>query len=292
MKIAETKLQDAQLAEIEAQYRQRRMERREASDAIMFLLEQELLKPEEEIDQQRLEACAALLREVDKRQIRRMARRVKAQKTGGAEKPHSKSYPKSRPLGKPALALALGIALLLGFGVSGRHFARFRGVQEEDGQTYRIEGEGITLGDPANAKEEAENGGMQFCDTKDFEEACAFLGFEPPMPAWLPDGWELYQYALTKFPGRQDFLAYYQKEGNQYFIVYSYEDVRDIEHFAAEIPQDGEGESIVLPNGQAAYYTTNIGRSMILWIKGNIVSMVSGPVSYDELLQIILSIGE
>lgn len=289
MKIPESDLQDAQLREMEEQYRSGQMGRREASDAVMFLMEQEMMKPGEQIDWQRLEACAALLREVDRRQLRRMARRVEARRTAsGGEN----ATPPRRFWAKPALALALGMVLLLGFGIGGRHFARFRGTQEEDGQTYHIEGEGVTIGEPATAKEEAEDGGMQYCDTKDFGEACAFLGMEPPMPTWLPDGWELYQYALTKFSGRQDFLAYYQKEGNEYFIVYSYEDVKDIEHFAMNIPQDGEGESIVLPNGQAAYYTTNIGRSMILWIQGNIVSSISGPIPYDELLRMVLSIGE
>ena len=55
-------------------------------------------------------------------------------------------------------------------------------------------------------------------------------------------------------------------------------------------PQDGEGEDIVLDNGEKVYFSTNAGETIAIWQQSNLYMFLSGPISMEDMAYMICNI--
>lgn len=278
--------QYAQLEELKEMYNKAEMSNKEISDILELLILVELRKPDQDINNKWIDECITLMKEVDNVEIANMSKRAEnaRQSILSITPPH-----KRRELIwiKAVSCIAACIVLIFGIGLIG-HFTWIKGIQTQDTQVYFVEGHEITLGNEANADDVSTRIGE--CETGDFDEFCTFLGFAPPQPTWLPEGWEIWDYYAFVDECDQFYAVTYAKEGEQYHLTYIHETADDVETLAISIPQDGTGNYVTLDNGLNIYLTMNVDRPVAVWTTTNGCSNISGPVTTEELIKIISSI--
>lgn len=159
--------------------------------------------------------------------------------------------------------------------------------QSEDGKRYIIQSVEPASSSVAEADPTQENFG-QF-STQDFAEAVELLGRTPPMPQWIPEGWQVAQYTVGRLESMSFFSAAYLHEETGAFLSYTWEVYHKLNQYGL-LEQDAPGTYIQLDNGANAYVTTNMGRPTIAWSDANTSALLSGAVDMDVLLKIAGSV--
>ncbi len=167
----------------------------------------------------------------------------------------------------------------------------YQGVQTEDGQTYELRGQTVEVskGQQATA---AGDGILQDLTTDDLSEMTAFLGFTPPLPTWVPDGWKLEEYDAFTIYGDWEVSVFYLAEGIDTSLSYTCSYAADPSTVIAGFPQDGVGEYVTLAGGKTVYFSTNIEDTIAIWQQQNQYMFISGPISRNEIIEMIDSIQE
>lgn len=165
----------------------------------------------------------------------------------------------------------------------------YQGVQTEDGQTYELRGQVVEVskGQQATA---AGDGILQDLTTDDLSEMTAFLGFTPPLPTWVPDGWELEEYDAYTIYGDWEVSVFYTTEGIDTSLSYTCSYAADPSTVIADFPQDGAGEYVTLPGGEIVYFSTNIEDTIAIWQYQNQYMFIGGPISREEIIRMIASV--
>lgn len=276
--------QFAQLDELRAKYNKAEMSNKEISDILELFILIELRKHDSEVNNEWIDACVDLIQKVDEDELANMSM-ISKDLQRVSRTPRNSGF----RLGwiKVIGTIAACLVLTIGIAVIGR-ITWIQGIQTQDEQMYFLEGHEITLGNEANANEIATRFGE--CQTYDFVELCDFLGFTPARPTWLPDGWHVLDYYASRNETGQLLSIAYAKEGEEYLLTYVQESANDITTFAVNIPQDGAGRYITLKNGLYIYISTNVDMPVAVWTTANSSTTISGPITSDELIQIILNI--
>lgn len=178
------------------------------------------------------------------------------------------------------IVLAVGVEMLL-------HREWFEGTSTDDGQQYVVQGQEIDSGiiSEGVADNEPRTGELT---TTNLDEAIKFLGFEPDLPTWMPDGWTAENYNINLLPDEKIIKAIYKNEVED-VIIFSQTIYLNIADAYASFEQSQAGSSFKL-NGLTIYRSANIEKTRYGWqVEDNTFSLV-GKISDEEAKNIIRSI--
>ncbi len=167
----------------------------------------------------------------------------------------------------------------------------YQGVQTEGGQTYELRGQKIDVSEGSQAVA-ASNDDLQEVETTDLSEMISFLGFTPPLPTWIPDGWAIEEYYAYTIGGDWYASVSFVKDGIDNVLSYSCTYAADPSTVITTFPQDGVGEYVPLVSGETVYFSTNIEDTIAIWQKQNQYMFIAGSISRNEIVEMIENIQE
>ena len=184
---------------------------------------------------------------------------------------------------KVASVAAAFMVLLIGDGILNRGW--FKKYSTPDGQQYVVQGQEINPGiiSEGVADYEPRTGELA---TANLDEAIKFLGFEPDLPTWIPDGWMLTSYEVGVITDETIIKATYAKADDM--IVYIQKRYADLDNAYASFEQNAEGHVTIIGNTEV-YCSENINRARYNWKKDNDVFSLAGKLSNEDANQMILS---
>lgn len=184
---------------------------------------------------------------------------------------------------KVASVAAAFMVLLIGDGILNRGW--FKNYSTPDGQQYVVQGQEINPGiiSEGVADYEPRTGELT---TANLDEAIKFLGFEPDLPTWIPDGWMLTSYEVGVITDETIIKATYAKADDM--IVYIQKRYADLDNAYASFEQNAEGHVTIIGNTEV-YCSENINRARYNWKKDNDVFSLAGKLSNEDANQMILS---
>lgn len=155
------------------------------------------------------------------------------------------------------------------------------GETVENGQQYRIEGRQAseTFIDESSADDRIQTIHLS---TKEISEVAEALGSTPEMPSWLPEGWALSHYFLSSTKEILLITATYEHPEHQEALVYGSKLYTHPDIAAATFEQDAEG-GYAFWGEKRVYLTTNMGYNVAIWVDGEEVCHVGGPLPFEEL---------
>lgn len=184
---------------------------------------------------------------------------------------------------KVASVAAAFMVLLIGDGILNRGW--FKKYSTPDGQQYVVQGQKIDPGiiSEGVADNEPRTGELT---TTNLDEAIKFLGFEPDLPTWMPEGWKLTNYEVGVVTDETIIKATYVNADD--IIVFIQKKYTDLDNAYASFEQNAEGHVITIGNTEV-YYSENTNRVRYNWKKENDVFSLSGNLTNEDANQIILS---
>lgn len=248
-----------QLQELQQQYEQSLIDSDTLSDLLSMLVEEELSKPDTEINTAWLNACTDLMADIDCEKMQFQPDRMEESKRQLRSRLQMKKATVWRSILVAAcLVLAVGIAFAL---------APLRRGMNDPLMENAIAGD--------------KRDGL-VAPTFDPERISAFLGYMPPIPEWLPDGWKYSGYQAFDGASGQRIILTYDKDGGNSSLVYTYMRTDNTPELIGENRQQ-----ITLENGLVVDLHRENDTLTASWATDQEVFSVRGPVSEDELFQMI-----
>lgn len=127
--------------------------------------------------------------------------------------------------------------------------------------------------------------------SNEMNEIINALGFRPKVPTWLPAGWQPDRYYVSNSRYAASVKLQYSKPGADYFVRYSETSYGDIESANVAFEQSKKGDEYII-SGKNVYISTNIDAQIAVWIVGERYYSLSGPLTKQEILEIIDSLQE
>lgn len=248
-----------QMQELQQQYEQGLIDSDTLSDLLSMLVEEELSKPDTEINTAWLNACTDLMADIDREKTQFQPDRMEESK----RELHSRLSTKKATVWRGILVAAC-MVLTVGIAFA---FASFRHGMNDPLMENAIAGDkqdGLVA--PA------------------FEPAriSAFLGYMPPIPEWLPDGWKYSGYQAFDGASGQRIILTYDKDAETSSLVYTYMKMDNTPELIGENRQQ-----IILENGLVVDLYRENDMFTASWVTGQEIFSVMGPVGKDELFQMI-----
>lgn len=261
----------------------------ELSDILEQSIDAELSKECSNIDNDWLDACATLMVDADKEKLSLLPNHTKENLQSIKKRlKHSSLHCHIHPANSiPRLCFAASIVLLL-FGVT-ITWSSIQAHQSVDEQVYMLTGKQIHLGSDISANADTPSEYQQF-ETSEYQTLCSHLGYAPIIPRWLPEGWNLVSYYVSHDGSTLSLDVAYEKEGEPYILGYTYVYVTDVSDISVDFYQDMTGNYEQLSNGCKVYFTTNMDHVLAVWSTDKTYSCISGPISNEEVIQMILSV--
>lgn len=187
------------------------------------------------------------------------------------------------------IAATAAVLVLVAFGIEALlHREELQSNQSSDEQQYVISGQEIAPG--LIDESQADNEGQSLTiTTTDLDEAVSALGYTPLMPTWVPDGWTVEDYYVNIVPGMTTFRVMYQNQQEEFFLRFRFDAYPDADMALSEFEQAKVGVEVEC-NGWTVYLTQNVDRCIAVWHMNTFCYSLSGPVTTDQILQIIESI--
>ena len=288
MKLSEEKAQH--LENIRQELCQGTLSNKEAESMVLETIEKEANK--EEADYAWIEACCQFLEEnipvtQDNWPDHQQSNWENIQAAVNNEKKLSRGRRTKQSAWKKLIVAAACLAVIVG-GVS-FSVSWYQGTQLEDGQVYNLTGQKVEIGKSQSAVA-AGDGTLQELETDNYADVVAFLGTTPPMPHWYPEGWKVEIYYATLSNGYWDITIFYTTPETDTTLSYMCAYAADPSIVSTIFPQDGEGEDIVLDNGEKVYFSTNAGETIAIWQQSNLYMFLSGPISMEDMAYMICNI--
>lgn len=159
--------------------------------------------------------------------------------------------------------------------------------QSPDEQQYVISGQEANPGVVNQGI--ADNAGQaKTISTTDLSEAETVLGFTPLIPSWLPDGWTVESY-YVRIASATTFRIQYFEDQDVGLLRFSVTVYPDMERALREFEQAKAG-TVTLCNGWSVYIAENVDRCVAVWQADTICYSLSGPITSDDIVQMINSI--
>lgn len=130
---------------------------------------------------------------------------------------------------------------------------------------------------------------LKMQSSKEWQDAVETLGYVPKIPTWMPEGWEPQDYYASSSQFVSVFRIKYACSNNEFLTVYSETQYADIETATAVFEQSENGE-VYRWNGWNVYVSKNIEKSIAFWIEDTTCYSISGPITVNEIEQIVCSI--
>jgi len=108
------------------------------------------------------------------------------------------------------------------------------------------------------------------------------------VPNWIPDGYVQDEIKMVENPMQREFLAKYSSEKGAIKITV----VDYLRNEPYHIEQSGEEYEVYEKDGVLYYLTKNNAETRAAWVTGSYECSISGPLSVEELKQMIDSIGK
>lgn len=274
-----------ELERINHQYKEGDLSQEQAMAWLLHAVEQEIQKPDDEIDDAWIDACEQLMNSIEQPQDWPDHRQENWECIQDSIRKANRTA-RVRAAARAACAAACLVLMLVGVSYSRQWF---QATQSPDEQVYTLTGEEVKINmeSSASAGESSESGK---CTTSDLQELCEFLGYTPQLPTWVPEGWELNGYYASANRESQWITVVYEKTGEKNCLIYDYKQAEDISTISVDFYQDGAGEYVKLKNGMDIYLTTNTDEPVAVWTTSNTYSCATGPVSVEEFKTFILGI--
>ena len=248
-----------QLQELQQQHEQGLMDSDTLSDLLSMLIAEELSKPDTEINTAWLNACADLMADVDREKTQFLPDRMEESKSELRSSLRAKKATAWRGIWIAAcLVLAVGIAFAL---------MPLRGGMNDSFMENAVAGD---------KRDELAT------PTFEPERISALLGYMPPIPEWLPDGWKYSGYQAFDGASEQCVILHYSKDDEVSPLVYTY-----MRTNAVPVPVGENRQQITLENGVSVDFHEEDDMLSASWATGHDAFSVAGPVSEEELIQII-----
>lgn len=162
------------------------------------------------------------------------------------------------------------------------------GRPSDDGQQYVIEGDEINVNLVSQGQADTESTHTVISTTK-MSEVVEFLGYVPQIPRWIPDGWSMQTMNVEKAKGISRFAISYGNTHTKYILKYEIRTYENAERASAEFEQNDIGDVIQI-NGSMFYSLENTEIPALVWIDKLSVCSIQGPLSNEEMLDIVKSI--
>lgn len=273
------------LEHIEHQYREGDITQEQAVAWLLQAIEQEIQKPDAEIDDAWIDACEQLMDSIEQPQEWPDHRQENwAVIQAGMRK--ARRDTRIRQAVRVACVAACLVLMLVGVSYSRQWF---QGTQSPDEQVYTLSGQQVEIGTGTQA---AADGSEKLweCETDDFQELCDFLGYVPSVPTWVPEGWLLNSYYAVMDGHSQRFSVAYENPEHKHLLTYDSIQADDISSISADFYQDCAGERVQMQNGLDIYLTTNTGDPVAVWTTSSTYACATGPVTVEDLETFILGI--
>lgn len=186
-------------------------------------------------------------------------------------------------------ATALVVLIVGGFAIDALLKSQWlEGTSSRDEQQYVISRQEMNPGiiDASQADNTVQT---HTITTTNLNEALTVLGHIPLMPTWIPDGWVVENYYANHIGSITSFGIRYQRAPDEDLLRFSITTYSDVESAIYEFEQGRTGIETQC-NGWTVYISENTDAPMAVWREDTACYSITGPISKDELLQIIQSI--
>lgn len=189
-----------------------------------------------------------------------------------------------------AVAAAILILIVVGDGILNREW--LSGSSTDDEQQYAIQGK---IPDPGLVGEGAATDDDTTADsltTTDWEDVVDFLGMEPILPGYLPEGWRADQYHAVRFDDELILnISYINEDNPTATMIFLWDHYFSVEVANLALEQNKEGELMEI-NGIRVYRSSNMEKNRFVWIEGKSVYSLTTTCDEKEIEAIISSFGE
>lgn len=252
------------------------------------LVDRELSQTDRPADMELIQACQDILYRLHHQGTVYMSNRAASLATARKKLRKQRfSLPAISPAARVAAVLLIlfGGGLLFDLFISGDYLF---GMPTPDEQQYIIAGTEVD-GIVAQEVEAEQNAGMKILTTSSWEAAIDAYGSAPPIPEWLPEGWDPLDYYVVVSKRAARLNIQYEKSDEREYIKYSITRYIDAESAQKEFEQNSTGLKLQI-NGNSVYLTVNTGSCVAVWLVNNTCYSVTGPISENDISQIIESI--
>ena len=186
---------------------------------------------------------------------------------------------------KVASVAAAFMVLLIGDGILNRGW--FKNYSTPDGQQYVVQGQEINPGiiSEGVADNEPRTGELT---TTNLDEAIKFLGFEPDLPTWMPEGWNVENYYVAAVSDSLKIITNYVTPDVQ-IVAFSQTRFLSIEDAFLSFEQNQEGTLFQIDKIEV-YSAQNLERNRYTWKMNEDIFSLSGVINDLEATQMITSI--
>lgn len=257
-------------------------------DVMLAEITTELSKPQEEVNIDYVNACQALLMELNSPRAAVTPSHYEQNLTAVRKKFQPRfSFAPHTLWGRFATILCL-IVLITTAGLLMPEGWIITRQSEDEGQ-YIMQGVKTPDGfvSIASAGPAIDNLGVY--STSDWAEAVHLLGGIPAVPQWVPTGWLVQQYTVALTETSSSLTIAYVHNHSGDFMSYTF-----YFHFNYDlymiVEQDEEGIVETLNNGNKVYITKNTDRYTARWNADHTEFLLSGNLSKEHLLRIVESV--
>ena len=204
------------------------------------LVDRELSQTDRPADMELTQACQDILYRLHHQGAVYMSNRTASlAKTRKKLRKPRFSLPSVSPVTRVAAVLLIlfGGGLLFDLFISGDYLF---GMPTPDEQQYIIAGTEVD-GIVAQEVEAEQNAGMKILSTSSWEAAIDAYGSAPPIPEWLPEGWDPLDYYVVVSKRAARLNIQYKKSDEREYIKYSITRYIDAESAQKEIEQNTTG---------------------------------------------------
>ncbi|MEG1012882.1 MAG: DUF4367 domain-containing protein [Clostridia bacterium] len=253
-------------------------------------IDKELNKPVEEVDMGYVNACQSFLECINPQKASLVESHFESNYTAI----RAKLYPARKPTRRrKVLRVVIATVCVMAMLFTTDILLTQRSIDTSISQNHEqviVQGTVVSPGTIDKADACIKNGEILNLCTKSWSEAVAFLGFEPSLPTWLPQGWKADEYICDILAEFSEILVSYSnpesKELLQYAITYYRGSGVVQNEFEKDVP---DGEKVTI-NNAAVYLTNNMGSRVALWTEDEAMFSISGPVAQEDIVRMVQSI--
>lgn len=263
-------------------------------DVLAGEIEKELQKSTEEVDIEYLTACQALMKSLYPQETVQVESHAEHNFEAILTKLQKKKYDSHK--GKKLVAKSIFAAVCLMVMLLGADILftkrQINVSYSFDQEQVIYDGKVTRPGCSEAAGADSQTDAVQELTTKNWNEVIAFLGYEPQMPTWLPDGWTLNEYYCAIFESFSVFDVTYTHQNSTEYLAYTIERYYGSEPLHGIFEQDRIGCEVVSATGQQLYVSSNTGSSLVIWHDNTNINSITGPATADDLIHMTESIGK
>lgn len=156
--------------------------------------------------------------------------------------------------------------------------------QSEDEGQYIMQGIETPDGFRSVAEAGPATGRSGMYVTSEWSEVVQYMGGIPPVPQWLPSGWNISKFSIGISDNVSTLTISYVHPDVTSILTYTYYAFFDSNLYMV-VEQDEAGTYEVLKDGTNVYLTTNLGNRTATWYTDHAEYMISGELTREELLR-------